>query len=54
MKIFKENVRCAVGGGIAMKVGNMARVELNLVMPLLFNKSDILEQFQLGIGLQYL
>ena len=54
MKIFKENVRCAVGGGIAMKLGNIARVELNLVMPLLFVRSDVLQQFQFGIGLQYL
>lgn len=54
MKIFKENVRCAVGGGIAMKLGNIARVELNLVMPLLFVRSDVLQQFQFGLGLQYL
>lgn len=54
MKIFKEDVRCAVGGGIAMKFGNIARVELNLVMPLLFVRNDVLQQFQFGIGLQYL
>ncbi|XP_012170427.1 sorting and assembly machinery component 50 homolog isoform X3 [Bombus terrestris] len=54
MKIFKENVRCAVGGGIAMKLGDIARVELNLVMPLLFVRSDVLQQFQFGLGLQYL
>ncbi|XP_076248392.1 sorting and assembly machinery component 50 homolog B isoform X2 [Calliopsis andreniformis] len=54
MKIFTENVRCSVGGGIAMKLGNAARIELNLVMPLLFLRSDILQQFQFGIGLQYL
>ncbi|KOC60825.1 Sorting and assembly machinery component 50 like protein, partial [Habropoda laboriosa] len=54
MKIFTENVRCAVGGGIAMKFGNIARIELNLIMPLLYLKSDILQQFQFGIGLQYL
>lgn len=54
MKIFTENVRCAVGGGLAMKLGNIARVELNLVMPLLFIRGDVLQQFQFGIGLQYL
>ncbi|XP_018398360.1 PREDICTED: sorting and assembly machinery component 50 homolog [Cyphomyrmex costatus] len=54
MKIFTENVRCAMGGGIAMKLGNIARIELNLVTPLLFMRSDVLQQFQFGIGLQYL
>lgn len=54
MKIFTENVRCSVGGGIAMKLGNATRIELNLVMPLLFVRSDVLQKFQFGIGLQYL
>lgn len=54
MKIFTENVRCAVGGGIAMKLGNVARIELNLIAPLLFLRSDVLQQFQFGIGVQYL
>ncbi|XP_015586896.1 sorting and assembly machinery component 50 homolog isoform X2 [Cephus cinctus] len=54
LKIFSENVRCAAGGGIAMKLGNVARVELNLIMPLYFIRSDLLQQFQFGIGLEYL
>ncbi|CAK9831700.1 Sorting and assembly machinery component 50 homolog [Anthophora retusa] len=54
MKIFTNDVRCAVGGGIVMQLGSIARVELNLVMPLLYLKSDVLQQFQFGIGLQYL
>lgn len=54
MKIFTENVRCAVGGGIAMKVGNVARIELNLIAPLLFARSDVLQRFQIGVGVQYL
>ncbi|XP_015510804.2 sorting and assembly machinery component 50 homolog B isoform X1 [Neodiprion lecontei] len=54
LKIFTNNVRCTTGAGIAMKLGNVARVELNLIMPLLFVRSDVLQQFQLGIGLQYL
>ncbi|KAL0099298.1 hypothetical protein PUN28_020102 [Cardiocondyla obscurior] len=53
MKIFTENVRCAVGGGIAVSLGS-ARIELNLVSPLLFVRSDVLQQFQFGIGIQYL
>ncbi|KAK2575531.1 hypothetical protein KPH14_011251 [Odynerus spinipes] len=54
MKIFTENVRCSVGGGIAMKLGDAARIELNVIMPLLFLRSDVLRQFQFGIGVQYL
>ncbi|EZA51403.1 hypothetical protein DMN91_007374 [Ooceraea biroi] len=54
MKIFTENVRCAAGWGLAMKLGNIARIELNLVTPLLFMRSDVLQQFQFGIGVQYL
>lgn len=54
LKIFTNNVRCTTGAGIAMKLGNVARVELNLIMPLLFARSDLLQQFQFGIGLHYL
>lgn len=54
MKIFTENVRCTIGGGLAMKIGNIARIELNLVTPLMFLRNDILQQFQFGIGIQYL
>ncbi|XP_046838189.1 sorting and assembly machinery component 50 homolog B isoform X2 [Vespa crabro] len=54
MKIFTDNVRCSVGGGIAMELGSVARVELNVTMPLLYVRSDVLRQFQFGIGVQYL
>ncbi|XP_031841540.1 sorting and assembly machinery component 50 homolog B isoform X2 [Nomia melanderi] len=54
MEIFTENIRSSVGGGIVMKLGNVARVELNLVMPLRFMKNDVLRPVQFGIGLQYL
>lgn len=54
MKLFTENVRCAVGGGLAMKLGSIARLELNLIAPLLFMRSDVLQQLQFGIGIQYL
>ncbi|KAG7214024.1 hypothetical protein KM043_001394 [Ampulex compressa] len=53
-KIFTEDIRCSVGGGLAMMLGNFARVELNLVTPLLFVRGDVLKQFQFGIGVQYL
>ena len=54
MKIFTDNVRCTAGGGIAMKIAGIARIELNMAVPLLFARSDVLHQFQFGIGLQYL
>ncbi|XP_032690267.1 sorting and assembly machinery component 50 homolog isoform X2 [Odontomachus brunneus] len=54
VKIFTENIRCTIGGGLAMKLGNIARIELNLVTPLMFMRSDVLQQFQFGIGMQYL
>ncbi|XP_012263969.2 sorting and assembly machinery component 50 homolog [Athalia rosae] len=54
LKIFTQDVRCTTGVGIAMKLGNMARIELNVIMPLLFVRSDLLQQFQFGIGLHYL
>ncbi|KAL7299258.1 hypothetical protein TKK_0007848 [Trichogramma kaykai] len=54
MKIFTENIRCAAGCGIAMKLGNIARVELNFCLPLKFLRTDIQQQIQLGLGIQYL
>ncbi|XP_043476493.1 sorting and assembly machinery component 50 homolog [Leptopilina heterotoma] len=54
LKIFTQNVRCSMGCGIAMVLGNIARIELNVIMPLLFSRSDILTQFQFGIGVKYL
>ncbi|XP_078050296.1 sorting and assembly machinery component 50 homolog B isoform X2 [Augochlora pura] len=54
MEIFTKNVRSSAGGGIVMKLGNVARVELNIVMPLRFMKEDVLRSIQFGIGLQYL
>lgn len=52
--IFARNVRCAIGGGIAMKLGNTARVELNVTRPLCNARADILQQLQFGIGVHYL
>lgn len=54
MKIFTENVRCTAGGGIVMKLAGIARVELNMAVPLLFARSDVFHQFQFGIGIHYL
>ncbi|XP_074111249.1 sorting and assembly machinery component 50 homolog [Cotesia typhae] len=53
-KIFTENVRWSAGAGIAMKLGGIARIELNLVMPLMMGRHDMFQQYQFGIGVQYL
>ncbi|XP_057318533.1 sorting and assembly machinery component 50 homolog [Microplitis mediator] len=54
LKIFTDNVRCSAGVGIAMRLGGIARIELNLVMPLLMGRYDMFQQYQFGIGVQYL
>lgn len=54
LKIFTDNVRCSMGCGIAMILGNIARVELNVIMPILYSRSDAMTQFQFGIGVKYL
>ena len=54
LKILTENVRCAMGCGIAMKIGNIARVELNFCTPLKFLRNDVQQSIQLGLGIHYL
>ncbi|XP_011496069.1 PREDICTED: sorting and assembly machinery component 50 homolog A [Ceratosolen solmsi marchali] len=54
LKMITQNIRCAAGCGIAFKLGNAARVELNFCLPLKFHRSDVHKQIQLGLGLQYL
>ncbi|XP_076642464.1 sorting and assembly machinery component 50 homolog A isoform X1 [Halictus rubicundus] len=54
MDIFSKDVRASVGGGIVMKLGNIARIELNIISPLRYMKYDVLRSVQFGIGLQYL
>lgn len=53
-KIFTNDVRCSIGAGLTLKLGSVARVELNFIHPLRSVKSDVLRQFQFGIGVQYL
>ncbi|XP_034935710.1 sorting and assembly machinery component 50 homolog [Chelonus insularis] len=54
LKIFTDNVRWSAGAGIAMRLGGIARIELNLVMPLAMARSDVFQQYQFGVGIQYL
>ncbi|KAK0085898.1 hypothetical protein PV326_005755 [Microctonus aethiopoides] len=54
LKIFTDNVRLSAGGGIAMRIGGMARIELNLIIPLLMARGDVTQQYQFGIGVHYL
>ncbi|KAJ8687444.1 hypothetical protein QAD02_023238 [Eretmocerus hayati] len=54
LKILTENVRCTAGCGIAMKLGNIARVELNFCLPFKYARTDVQQQIQLGLGIQYL
>ncbi|XP_014206956.1 sorting and assembly machinery component 50 homolog isoform X2 [Copidosoma floridanum] len=54
LKILTENVRCTAGCGVAMKIGNIARIELNFCVPLKLLRTDVFQQVQLGLGVQYL
>ncbi|OXU26423.1 hypothetical protein TSAR_013800, partial [Trichomalopsis sarcophagae] len=54
LRVLTENVRCTAGCGIAMKLGNIARVELNFCLPFKYLRSDVQQQIQLGLGVQYL
>lgn len=52
---LSENVRIAYGVGIAMRLGQMARFEINYCFPNAFDKSDKIQQgVQFGIGVQFL
>lgn len=37
-----------------MRIGGMARIELNLIIPLLMARGDVTQQYQFGIGVHYL
>ncbi|XP_066596091.1 sorting and assembly machinery component 50 homolog B [Prorops nasuta] len=54
IKMFTKDFRLSFGAGVAMKLGNVARVELNFIIPYKIFKTDVFRQFQFGIGLQYL
>lgn len=55
LEVLGQNMRVAYGIGIAMKVGDIARVELNYCIPLTHQRSDILSKgLQFGIGFDFL
>ncbi|XP_011305816.1 sorting and assembly machinery component 50 homolog isoform X2 [Fopius arisanus] len=54
LRLFTDNVRWSTGAGIAMRIGGIARIELNLIYPLSLTRLDIFQQYQFGIGLHYL
>ncbi|RZF43409.1 hypothetical protein LSTR_LSTR001670 [Laodelphax striatellus] len=52
---FRESTRLAYGAGLAIRLGQLARVEINYVIPVLFDKSDGINRgVQFGIGVHFL
>lgn len=55
-KFSVDGVRCSVGGGLAVRIGDRARIELNYCKPLLVGPTDVAQKegFQFGIGYEFL
>lgn len=52
---LRENIRIAYGLGVAVRIGQMARIELNYCIPLAYQRGDHVHPgVQFGIGLQFL
>jgi outer membrane protein insertion porin family len=50
-----SNFRAAYGVGLAMRLGQVARIELNYCWPLMFSKGDRLARgVQFGLGIDFL
>ncbi|XP_050316083.1 sorting and assembly machinery component 50 homolog [Anthonomus grandis grandis] len=55
VQVLKENMRISYGLGVALKLGNMARLEVNYCFPYRFEKGDQTHPgVQFGIGVQFL
>ncbi|XP_046382393.1 sorting and assembly machinery component 50 homolog B [Ischnura elegans] len=55
IKDYFQNLRLAYGIGIALRLGQIARVELNYCVPVLAQKSDhVSSGVQVGVGLSFL
>ena len=55
LEVLGQNMRLTYGIGIAMRVGDLARVELNYCIPHSYQRSDILSKgLQFGIGFDFL
>jgi len=48
-----DDLRCAVGVGLAFKLGDRARIELNYTQPIRTQKGDLTKAFQFGIGYDF-
>lgn len=52
---LRENIRIAYGLGVAVRIGQAARIELNYCIPLAYQRGDHVHPgVQFGIGLQFL
>ncbi|KAK3920234.1 Sorting and assembly machinery component 50-like protein [Frankliniella fusca] len=55
LEVLGQNMRLAYGLGIAMKLGDIARVELNYCLPHLHQRTDAINKgLQFGIGFDFL
>lgn len=54
MEALAANVRISYGLGLALRLGNMARVEVNYCFPYMYEKGDQVHPgIQFGIGVQF-
>lgn len=52
---FKTNIRISFGLGVAIRLGHMARIEVNYCIPYAYDRLDRLNPgVQFGIGVQFL
>lgn len=49
-----DNINSAVGAGLALKLGDRARIEFNYCVPLRFHDPTVTKKFQFGIGYDFL
>ncbi|KAF7285528.1 hypothetical protein GWI33_010527 [Rhynchophorus ferrugineus] len=55
LEAFRTNVRISYGLGVALRLGNMARLEVNYCFPIRYDKGDQTHPgVQFGIGIQFL
>lgn len=55
LEVLGQNMRIAYGLGIAMKLGEIARVELNYCIPHSYQRTDFINKgLQFGIGFDFL
>lgn len=55
MKGVQDNFRASYGGGIVLRMGRVARLELNYVVPMYVSQSDSVNPgLQFGIGFVFL